>query len=79
MLNPNIAYILFFEQWYTVYGLVYNLNFVQFADISALNDACSKEFNNWGFWKVLKISLVKKEDWKKLKILNVKTENLKIA
>ena len=43
MLSPNLAFILFSEQWFTVYGLVSNLNFVQFADLSALNDAGSKK------------------------------------
>ena len=43
MLSLNLAFILFAEQWFTVYRLVSNLNFVQFADLSALNDAGSKK------------------------------------
>ena len=43
MMSPNLAFILFSEQWFTVYGLVSNLNFVQFTDFSALNDAGSKK------------------------------------
>ena len=45
MPSPNLAFILFSEQWFTVYGLVSNLNFVQFANLSAWNNAGSKKYN----------------------------------
>ena len=47
MLSPNLTYILFSEQWFTVYGLVFNLNVVQSTDLSALDNAgsSSKKFN----------------------------------
>ena len=47
MVSPNLDFILFSEQWFTVNGLVSNLNFVQFADLSALNNAGSKKYNNF--------------------------------
>ena len=47
MPSPNLAFILFSEQWFTVYGLVSNLNFVQFANLSAWNNAGSKKYNNF--------------------------------
>ena len=34
---------------------------------------------NWVFGKSKKLALVKKEDWKTPKILNVKTEDFKFA
>ena len=47
MLSPNLTYILFSEQWFTVYGLVFNLNVIQSTDLSALDNAgsSSKKFN----------------------------------
>ena len=46
---PNLAFISFSEQWLNVYGLDLNLNFAQPADLSALNNGCSKKFNNFPF------------------------------
>ena len=44
MLSPNLALILFSEQWFTAYGLFFILNSVQSADISTLTNARSKNF-----------------------------------
>ena len=33
MLRPNLAFILFYDQWFIVYGLVLNQNSVQSADL----------------------------------------------
>ena len=43
-LSPNMAFILFSELSFIVYGLVLNLHFVLSADLSALNNAGSKNF-----------------------------------
>ena len=47
MLSPNQAFILFDEQSFTVYRLVFNLNFVQSADLSAFNKAGIKEIQQF--------------------------------
>ena len=44
MLSPNLALILFSEQWFTAYWLFFILNSVQSADLSMLNNARSKNF-----------------------------------
>ena len=49
MLSPNLAFILFSEQWFSVNGLVFNLNFVQSAALSALNNVGSKKCNKFMF------------------------------
>ena len=49
MLSPNLAFILFPEQWLSVNELVFNLNFVQSAALSALNNVGSKKCNNFMF------------------------------
>ena len=49
MLSPNLAFILFSEQWLSVNGLVFNLNFVQSAALSALNNVGIKKCNNFMF------------------------------
>ena len=52
MLSPNLASILFSEQWLTVYGLVFDLhvlNLVQSADLAALNNAGSKKLSSFLF------------------------------
>ena len=49
MPSSNLAFILFSEQWLTANGLVLNLNFVQSADLSVLNNADSKKCNNFMF------------------------------
>ena len=35
MPSPKLAFTLLSEQWFTVYGLVFDLNFVQSSDLSA--------------------------------------------
>ena len=47
VLSPNLALSLFWTMVHYYYGFVLNLNFFQSADFSALNNACSKEFNNF--------------------------------
>ena len=42
-----MAFILFSEQLVTVFGLVFNLNFIQSDDLSGLNNAGSKKSNNF--------------------------------
>ena len=44
MPSPNLALILFSEQWFTVYGLIFNIDSVQSANSPVSN--CSKKFNN---------------------------------
>ena len=46
MLRPNLAFILFYEQSFAVYGLVLNLNFAQSANLSALYNVLIKKFDN---------------------------------
>ena len=46
MLRPNLAFILFYEQLFAVYGLVLNLNFAQSANLSALYKVLIKKFDN---------------------------------
>ena len=46
MLSPNLAFILVSELLFTGYGLVFNLNFVQSADLYALNNDSFEKFNN---------------------------------
>ena len=38
MPSPQLAFTLLSEQLFTVYGLVFDLNFVQSADLSALSN-----------------------------------------
>ena len=50
--------------------------------VAGLVVALIKSLPGWGwtgFLGSLKITLIKKEDWKILKILNVKTEDFKIV
>ena len=39
MPSPNLALLLFPEQRFTVYGLLFSLSFVESVDLSALNNA----------------------------------------
>ena len=47
MLSPNLAFILVSELLFTGYGLVFNLNFVQSADLCALNNDSFEKFSNF--------------------------------
>ena len=42
MLSPNLAFILFSKQLFTNHGLVFNLDFVQYADQFTWNNADKK-------------------------------------
>ena len=47
MLSPNLAFILVSELLFTGFGLVFNLNFVQSADLYALNNDSFEKFNKF--------------------------------
>ena len=54
MLSQDLAFILFSEQSFTVYGLADNLNFLyfQYTDSSAFNNAGIKKLNNCVIHKI---------------------------